>query len=325
MADESRRAAARGRSPRPPAFAAGARVSAVSAPASLGLPLAAGRGGSPRAPPGPRRGHDGRAASPPRSSSGSAGPGGGVGAGARAGVRGGGRDRAAHGARSGSCARDRTRRGAISASASRGAPCSRRLPRPSAGGVGRLALGGDLGDLRPSHARGARFVRPLRGGRPRPWRGCAKSSTPPGTSPGSASGGCSRRLWVLGGAVAFYLGRPTRPARRHRRRGPLRSAADSAPGRGALRRGGGGVRAAAGARPAASPANVLLPLVALYFVAGLSIICHFVRRWFRVRLLRAGLYVLVSYFPLDVVVALLGLFDWYVDFRRRGEGVVEKS
>jgi hypothetical protein len=71
--------------------------------------------------------------------------------------------------------------------------------------------------------------------------------------------------------------------------------------------------------------NFLLPLVALFFVAGLSIICHFFRRWIRVRVLRAGLYALAAYFPINVGVVLLGLFDWYVDFRRRGEGVIEKS
>jgi hypothetical protein len=66
-------------------------------------------------------------------------------------------------------------------------------------------------------------------------------------------------------------------------------------------------------------ANLLLPLSALYFVAGLSIICHFARRWFRVRVLRAGLYALVAYPPMNVGVALLGLFDWYANFRHRGE------
>ena len=59
-------------------------------------------------------------------------------------------------------------------------------------------------------------------------------------------------------------------------------------------------------------------------MAGLSIICHFSRRWFRVRILRVGLYTLASYFPINVGVALLGLFDWYVDFRRRGEGVARE-
>ncbi len=65
--------------------------------------------------------------------------------------------------------------------------------------------------------------------------------------------------------------------------------------------------------------DVLLALAALYFVAGLSIICHFARRWFRARILRLGLYVLVAYFPMSLGVALVGLFDWYVHFRQRGE------
>jgi hypothetical protein len=64
--------------------------------------------------------------------------------------------------------------------------------------------------------------------------------------------------------------------------------------------------------------NLLWPLAALYFVAGLSIICHFARRWFRSRLLRVGLYALVIYVPINVGVMLLGLFDWYVNFRHRG-------
>ena len=66
-------------------------------------------------------------------------------------------------------------------------------------------------------------------------------------------------------------------------------------------------------------ASLLWPLAALYFVAGLSIICHFARKWFRARILRIGLYALVAYFPLNVAVGLLGIFDWYADFRRRGE------
>jgi len=71
--------------------------------------------------------------------------------------------------------------------------------------------------------------------------------------------------------------------------------------------------------------NILLPLLALFFVAGLSIICHFLRRWLRTRVLRAGLYALAAYFPINVGVALLGLFDWYVDFRRRGGEGTERS
>jgi hypothetical protein len=65
--------------------------------------------------------------------------------------------------------------------------------------------------------------------------------------------------------------------------------------------------------------DVLLPLSALYFLAGLSIICHFARKWFRARILRVGLYGLAIYFPINVGVGLLGLFDWYADFRHRGE------
>src|SRR4029077_10043382 len=67
--------------------------------------------------------------------------------------------------------------------------------------------------------------------------------------------------------------------------------------------------------------NALLPLSALYFLAGLSIICHFARKWFRARILRVGLYGLALYFPINVGVGLLGLFDWYGDFRHRGEKV----
>jgi hypothetical protein len=131
-------------------------------------------------------------------------------------------------------------------------------------------------------------------------------------------------LWVGGGAIAFYAGaataRPT-PTADAARFETLRVPAAAA-----------GLFVAAGtafgllsgeARRLAG--NLLLPLLALFFMAGLSIICHFLRRWFRVRILRAGLYALAAYFPINVVVALLGLFDWYVDFRRRGEGVIEKS
>ena len=84
------------------------------------------------------------------------------------------------------------------------------------------------------------------------------------------------------------------------------------------------VVAGAGAVLAPSPwkeiaGNALLPLAALYFLTGLSIICHFARKWFRARILRVGLYGLAVYFPINVGVGLLGLFDWYADFRRRGE------
>jgi len=131
-------------------------------------------------------------------------------------------------------------------------------------------------------------------------------------------------LWVVGGAVAFYLGAlmarpvPTADAARFETlRVPAAGAAVFVASGAAF-----GLLPGEGRRLAA---NLLLPLVALYFVAGLSIICHFFRRWFRVRILRIGLYTLASYFPINLGVALLGLFDWYVDFRRRGEGVRESS
>jgi hypothetical protein len=84
------------------------------------------------------------------------------------------------------------------------------------------------------------------------------------------------------------------------------------------------VAAGAGAVLAPPPAreiagNALIPLSALYFLAGLSIICHFARKWFRAKILRVGLYGLALYFPINVGVGLLGLFDWYADFRHRGE------
>jgi hypothetical protein len=130
-------------------------------------------------------------------------------------------------------------------------------------------------------------------------------------------------LWVFSAAISFYTGaRGARPApsAEAARFESLRVPALLVP-----------VFVAAGAgsvflRPEFRPVAVgaLLPLSALYFVAGLSIICHFARKWFRFWLLRVGLYTLVAYFPMNVGVALLGLFDWYVDFRRRGAGAIEK-
>jgi Predicted membrane protein (DUF2232) len=131
-------------------------------------------------------------------------------------------------------------------------------------------------------------------------------------------------LWVFGSAIAFYLGafaaRPGATADATR----FENVRIPAAGAGLFVLAGAvfGLMPGEGRRLAG---NLLLPLLALYFVAGLSIICHFFRRWFRVRILRVGLYALAAYFPINVGVALLGLFDWYVDFRRRGEGVVEKS
>ncbi|HEY1252163.1 MAG TPA: DUF2232 domain-containing protein [Thermoanaerobaculia bacterium] len=131
-------------------------------------------------------------------------------------------------------------------------------------------------------------------------------------------GGVFGTLWVLAAAIAFYGGsasaRPGSTADAVRfsdlRVPPVAAGLFVASGA-AFAVASGELRRAAG--------NLLLPLLALYFVAGLSIICHFLRRWVRARFLRAGLYVLAGYFPINVAVALLGLFDWYVDFRRRGE------
>lgn len=126
-------------------------------------------------------------------------------------------------------------------------------------------------------------------------------------------------LWVLGAAIAFYGGAVI--ARPNMTADAVQFAALRVPPAAA------GLFVACGAAFAVLPGeprrvagNLLLPLSALYFVAGLSIICHFLRRWVRARVLRGGLYVLACYFPVNVAVALLGLFDWYVDFRRRGEG-----
>jgi hypothetical protein len=67
-------------------------------------------------------------------------------------------------------------------------------------------------------------------------------------------------------------------------------------------------------------ADVLAPLLVLYFLCGLSIITHFARRYLRLRVLRAALYLAVSVAPFSAVTAGLGLFDWYFDFRRRAVG-----
>ena len=130
-------------------------------------------------------------------------------------------------------------------------------------------------------------------------------------------------FWVLASAVTFYAGawsaRPAPSAVRTRFEDlvlpawlvPLFVAAGAT-----TPLASGAARQAAG--------DVLIPLSALYFVAGLSIICHFARRWFRARILRIGLYSLMIYPGLSVGVALLGLFDWYASFRRRGGEAQEK-
>ena len=136
--------------------------------------------------------------------------------------------------------------------------------------------------------------------------------------------GLAGACWVLGSAIAFYAGartaRPAASAERTRFE-TLRVPVAAVPLFAAA--GAGSVLLAGPWRQAAG--DLLIPLVALYFVLGLSIICHFARKWFRVRLLRVGVYALVVYFPMNVAVAILGLFDWYADFRHRGEGALEKS
>jgi hypothetical protein len=124
--------------------------------------------------------------------------------------------------------------------------------------------------------------------------------------------------WILGAAVTFYAGaraaRPVPSAEKVRFEG-LRVP----PGFAGLFVVSGAVFALLQGPARTIAGDVLLALAALYFVAGLSIICHFARRWFRAWFLRVGLYVLVAYFPMNLGVALLGLFDWYANFRRRGE------
>jgi Predicted membrane protein (DUF2232) len=124
--------------------------------------------------------------------------------------------------------------------------------------------------------------------------------------------------WVLAAAVTFYVGAwAARPAEVAQRIGFERLRVPAA-WAGLFVAAGAGFPFLEGlARTAAG--DILLALAALYFVAGLSIICHFARKWFRARVLRFGLYALVAYFPMNVGVALVGLFDWYVNFRRRGE------
>jgi uncharacterized membrane protein YqaE (UPF0057 family) len=130
--------------------------------------------------------------------------------------------------------------------------------------------------------------------------------------------GLASAFWILSSAMAFYAAAFTarpQPSADETRFEQLRAPAAAV-----------GLFVASGAgfallpQPARAVAgDLLVPLLALYFLTGLSIICHFARRWFRARILRAGLYALVVYFPLNVGVGLLGLFDWYADFRRRGE------
>lgn len=128
-----------------------------------------------------------------------------------------------------------------------------------------------------------------------------------------AAGGIAA-LWVFVAAVAFYLGR----------RFAVTAPEDGGFARLHLPPGLAAFFVVAGASAAVFrdtgrrvAVDVLLPLAALYFLAGLSIITHFARRWFRTGVLRAAVYVMASWFPFSLATAGLGLFDWYFDFRRR--------
>ena len=129
------------------------------------------------------------------------------------------------------------------------------------------------------------------GGMPTPRRsnGCGRRSIGAREFTAPLLGGADRsRAGSSAAAVAFYAGaRAARPAPSAERRRGSRALRVPAGVRGALRRGGRGLRAPAG-RGRTVAGDVLLALAALYFVAGLSIICHFARRWFRAWFLRFG-------------------------------------
>jgi hypothetical protein len=123
--------------------------------------------------------------------------------------------------------------------------------------------------------------------------------------------------WILTAGIGFYMG--ARFARPHPAAEAVRFEELAVPPAAVV------LFVAAGAAAGLAPApfreiagNALLPLSALYFLVGLSIICHFARKWFRAKILRVGLYGLALYFPINIGVGLLGLFDWYADFRHRG-------
>jgi Predicted membrane protein (DUF2232) len=123
-------------------------------------------------------------------------------------------------------------------------------------------------------------------------------------------------LWIFGAAVAYYVG--LRPAARsgqaegfeHYRSPALTAAIFVVAGAGA-------VFAPVAMRPAFQ--NGLAVVASLYFLVGLSIICYFARRWLRVWLWRASIYLLAGWTPINAAVALLGVFDWYFDFRKRAD------
>ena len=200
----------------------------------------------------------------------------------------GGRHVAADGRPWASCARAPTRRAATSACASPGARSSRRPspPRPERPGpVGRRPRSRrpSTGDSRRPSA----VLRALGRRRRRPSPACGRPSRPPGTSPAGTSGessgpsGCSAAPWPS------TRGRRG-PARRHGRGRPVRRPRGCRPPAAALFVAAGAAFGLLSGEARRVAGNLLLPLLALYFVAGLSIICHFFRRWFRARILRVG-------------------------------------
>jgi len=72
-------------------------------------------------------------------------------------------------------------------------------------------------------------------------------------------------------------------------------------------------------------ADVLAPVLVLYFLGGLSIIAYFARRWFRTGVLRVAIYGMASWFPFSAGTAVLGLFDWYFDFRKRADRAIGRK
>ena len=266
-----------------------------------------------------------RARWPPRSCFGLGWAVGGAGAGHRAGVRRGGRARRCRRPRSVSCARASSRRAATSASASPGARSSRRPSRRRSSGPGPSLSAEVAARFDRMIPAAARVLRALGSRRRVGGRGCGNASRPRGSSPQSYLWGILGALWVLGGAIAFYLGaRRARPGADGRRR-PVRGSAGAGRRGGPLRGGGRGFRPAAGGgapgggQPAAAASGLVFCGRPLYHLPLLPEVVpgpdspdRSCTPW-------------SPTFPINVGVALLGLFDWYVDFRRRGEGVVEKS
>ena len=159
--------------------------------------------------------------------------------------------------------------------------------RPPSSGPGlrcaRGRRGFDRHDLRP-RSTPTRAREPT----PRPWPAAKTLSRPPGTSREYCLWGILGALWVLGGRGRLLLRGPAGPARGPRPTRPDSSSCGSRPPGRAFSWPRARLSGCCRGRRAGSAGNLLLPLLALYFVAGLSIICHFVRRWFRARILRVG-------------------------------------